>query len=88
MTASDWPFAPRRRKRVRLDPAMYAQSGVPHMDPMAQDFYAAFTLGADDKHINTIDLDGVALAAPMGSRAPLAGSGQRGTLLRPPHNRS
>jgi hypothetical protein len=29
---------------------------------MAQDFYAAFGLGKDDKTIATIDLDGVALA--------------------------
>jgi len=37
-----------------------------HMGPMAQDFYEAFHLGADDKHINTIDLDGVALVAIQG----------------------
>jgi hypothetical protein len=30
---------------------------------MAQDFRAAFGLGVDDKHISTIDPDGVALAA-------------------------
>ena len=30
---------------------------------MAQDFYAAFDVGADDTHISTIDPDGVALAA-------------------------
>lgn len=34
-----------------------------HMGPMAQDFYAAFGLGADDKHISTVDADGVAFAA-------------------------
>jgi predicted lipoprotein len=33
------------------------------MGPMAQDFYAAFGLGEDDKHIDTVDADGVALAA-------------------------
>lgn len=27
----------------------------------AQDFYSAFSLGADDKHISTIDSDGIAL---------------------------
>ena len=32
------------------------------MGPMAQDFYAAFSVGEDDKHISTIDPDGVALA--------------------------
>jgi hypothetical protein len=36
---------------------------IRHMGPMAQDFYATFGLGQDDKHIATIDLDGVALAA-------------------------
>ena len=33
---------------------------------MAQDFYAAFGVGKDDKHITTIDADGVALAAIQG----------------------
>jgi hypothetical protein len=35
---------------------------IRHMGPMAQDFYAAFGLGEDDKHISTVDADGVALA--------------------------
>ena len=30
---------------------------------MAQDFYKAFGLGEDDRHISTVDADGVALAA-------------------------
>jgi hypothetical protein len=34
-----------------------------HLGPMAQDFYAAFGLGQDDKHISTVDGNGVALAA-------------------------
>jgi hypothetical protein len=34
-----------------------------HIGPMAQDFYAAFDVGQDDKHIATVDADGVALAA-------------------------
>jgi hypothetical protein len=34
-----------------------------HIGPMAQDFYAAFGLGQDEKHIATVDADGVALAA-------------------------
>lgn len=38
-------------------------AGVRHIGPMAQDFYAAFGLGDDDRHISTIDADGVALAA-------------------------
>src|SRR5262249_26117427 len=36
---------------------------IRHMGPMAQDFYMAFGLGEDDKHITTVDADGVALAA-------------------------
>jgi hypothetical protein len=37
-----------------------------HLGPMAQDFHAAFGLGIDDKHIATVDADGVALAAIQG----------------------
>lgn len=37
-----------------------------HVGPMAQDFHAAFGLGADDEHIATVDADGVALAAIQG----------------------
>lgn len=36
---------------------------VRHLGPVAQDFYAAFSLGQDDKHISTVDEGGVALAA-------------------------
>jgi hypothetical protein len=39
---------------------------VRHMGPMAQDFYAAFGLGEDERHISTIDADGVAFAAIQG----------------------
>jgi len=39
---------------------------IEHIGPMAQDFYSAFGLGEDDKHISTIDPDGVALAAIQG----------------------
>jgi hypothetical protein len=37
-----------------------------HLGPMAQDFYAAFNVGPDDKHIATVDEEGVALAAIQG----------------------
>jgi hypothetical protein len=37
-----------------------------HLGPVAQDFHAAFGLGTDDKHIATVDADGVALAAIQG----------------------
>ncbi len=36
------------------------------MGPMAQDFHAAFKIGEDDKHITTIDSEGVAVAAIQG----------------------
>jgi hypothetical protein len=36
---------------------------VRHMGPMAQDFAAAFRLGDDDRHIATLDVDGVSLAS-------------------------
>ncbi|MDY0019792.1 MAG: tail fiber domain-containing protein [Anaerolineae bacterium] len=36
---------------------------VRHMGPMAQDFYAAFGLGADERHIAPLDANGVALVA-------------------------
>jgi hypothetical protein len=42
------------------------ESGVRHMGPMAQDFYSAFRLGVDDRHITSIDEGGVAIAALKG----------------------
>jgi hypothetical protein len=39
---------------------------VRHIGPAAQDFYAAFSVGEDDRHISTVDADGVALAAIQG----------------------
>jgi hypothetical protein len=39
---------------------------IRHIGPMAQDFYAAFAVGEDDRHISTVDADGVALAAIQG----------------------
>ncbi|MCO6436652.1 MAG: tail fiber domain-containing protein [Phycisphaerae bacterium] len=39
---------------------------VRHIGPVAQDFYAAFGTGEDDRYIGTIDADGVALAAIQG----------------------
>lgn len=46
--------------RFKSDPA------TRHIGPMAQDFYAAFKVGADAQHIATVDADGVALAAIQG----------------------
>ncbi len=36
---------------------------IPHLGPVAQDFYEAFKLGASERHISYSDADGVALAA-------------------------
>lgn len=41
-------------------------AAVRHIGPMAQDFAAAFAVGEDDKHICTVDAQGVALAAIQG----------------------
>ena len=42
-------------------------SSIRHIGPMAQDFHAAFGVGEDERHISTVDADGVALAAIQGS---------------------
>ncbi|MBC8504558.1 MAG: tail fiber domain-containing protein [Chloroflexi bacterium] len=42
------------------------ESSIQHIGPMAQDFYASFGLGEDNKHISTIDADGISLAAIQG----------------------
>lgn len=42
------------------------EASIRHIGPTAQDFYAAFGLGEDDRHISTLDADGVALAAIQG----------------------
>jgi hypothetical protein len=44
--------------RYKTDPV-----NLRHIGPTAQDFAAAFAVGVDDKHIATVDADGVALAA-------------------------
>ena len=41
-------------------------SSIRHIGPMAQDFRTAFNLGADDKHIDMIDANGVTMAAIQG----------------------
>lgn len=41
-------------------------ASIRHIGPMAQDFYAAFNVGEDDRHITMIDSEGVALAAIQG----------------------
>ncbi|HOW68718.1 MAG TPA: tail fiber domain-containing protein [Candidatus Paceibacterota bacterium] len=44
----------------------FVHQSARHIGPMAQDFSAAFKVGYDDKHITTVDADGVALAAIQG----------------------
>jgi len=39
---------------------------VRHIGPMAQDFFTAFGVGEDQRHITGVDADGVALAAVQG----------------------
>jgi hypothetical protein len=53
-----------------------------HMGPMAQDFYAAFQLGESDKGIDTVDADGVALAAIQGLHAELTEKNHEIAALR------
>jgi hypothetical protein len=52
-------------------------AATPHLGPMAQDFHAAFGLGTDDRHIATVDADGVALAAIQGLNQKVEISGQK-----------
>jgi hypothetical protein len=42
------------------------QRDARHIGPMAQDFREAFALGRDERHITSVDADGVALAAIQG----------------------
>ena len=57
-------------KRVIALPVLgWAFTNAPairHVGPMAQDFYAAFEIGMDDRHIGLADEGGVALAAIQG----------------------
>ena len=48
-----------------------AEPGIKRIGPMAQDFHAAFRVGADDMSISTVDEGGVALAAIQGLYAEL-----------------
>lgn len=52
------------------------QPDVRHIGPMAQDFYAAFAVGRDERHIASVDADGVALAAIQGLNQKLETEGR------------
>lgn len=54
---------------------------IKHIGPTAQDFYQAFGVGEDDRHITTLDSDGVALAAIQGLCRELSDRDQRITEL-------
>ena len=50
--------------------------GVRHAGPMSEDFYQAFQLGQDDKHISFTDSAGIALAAVQGLNQVVQGLNQ------------
>ena len=52
--------------RLPIERWSYKGETIRHLGPMAQDFAAAFGLGADDRHIFPLDAAGVALAALQG----------------------
>lgn len=52
--------------RLPVERWSYRGETARHLGPMAQDFSAAFGLGADDRHIFPLDGAGVALAAIQG----------------------
>ena len=55
--------------RLPINRWSYTGEPIRHLGPMAQDFAAAFGLGADDRHIFPLDAAGVALAAIQGLHA-------------------
>ena len=61
--AADDVLARIARMPVREWNYMTQDASIRHMGPTAQDFHAAFGLGESELRINTIDADGVALAA-------------------------
>jgi len=56
--------------------------GVRHLGPMAQDFFAAYRLGDDRRHISPSDLAGVGLAAIKAMHRQQRASDRRVTALR------
>ncbi len=56
-----------------------AEPGVRHIGPMAQDFHRVFGVGGDNRHIASVDADGVSLAAIQGLATRL---GHQRTRLR------
>lgn len=58
------------------------EPGVRHVGPMAQDFYAAFNVGEDSRHIADVDEGGVALAAIQGLNEKLKAQSAENTRLK------
>ncbi len=54
---------------------LQSESDTPNIGPMAQDFKGAFYPGRDDKHISTLEFDGVELAAIQGLNQKVDESG-------------
>lgn len=54
---------------------------IRHIGAIAQDFYAAFNVGEDERHISTVDADGVALAAIQGLNDKLTDLDAKASLL-------
>ena len=79
------PVDPRQvlARVVALPMATWSYKGetVRHLGPMAQDFSAAFGLGADDRHIHVIDASGVALTAIQGLHALVRAQADRLAVL-------
>jgi hypothetical protein len=57
-----------------------SDTNTAHIGPMAQDFYAAFNVGADDKHIPLLDEGGVALAAIQGLNEKVEAGSQKSEI--------
>ena len=56
---TSWQYKP----RGELPDNEQKESSVRHIGPVAQDFYAAFQIGLNERTIATVDADGIALAA-------------------------
>jgi len=56
-----------------------------HVGPMAEDFHAAFGVGADDRHISAVDADGVSLAAIQGLHRLIEAKDERLRRLEAEH---
>jgi len=53
------------------------EQATPHMGPMAEDFYAAYGLGADNAHISPLDVNGVTMASIQALYEQLKGTQAR-----------